>query len=34
MLLLIDASDETIAAMRAAKVKPSNPFGSKDIIVG
>ena len=29
-----DASDETIAAIRAAKVKPSKPFGSKDIIVG
>ena len=34
MLLLIDANDETIAAINAAKVKPRSPLGNKDIIVG
>ncbi len=31
-LLVIDANDETIAATNAAKVKPSRPEGSNDII--
>ena len=34
MLFVIEASDDTIAAIRAAKVKPNNPLGSKDIMVG
>ena len=34
MLFVIDAKEETIAAIKAAKVKPSNPFGRRDIIVG
>ena len=34
MLLVIEASEETIAAISAAKVSPKSPFGNKDIIVG
>ena len=34
ILFVIDANDETIAAISAAKVRPSNPFGNNDIIVG
>ena len=32
ILLLIEANEDTIAAIRAAKVKPKRPFGNKDII--
>jgi hypothetical protein len=34
MLLVIDANEETIAAISAAKVNPSKPLGSNDIIIG
>ena len=34
ILLVIEARDETMAAISAAKVNPSNPWGSKDIIIG
>ena len=34
MLLLIDANEDTIAAISAAKVKPRRPLGNKDIMVG
>jgi hypothetical protein len=34
MLFVIDAKDETIAAISAAKVSPSNPFGNNYIIIG
>ena len=34
ILLVIDAKEETIAAIHAAKVNPNNPLGSKDIIIG
>ncbi len=30
----MDANDETIAAISAAKVSPKRPFGRSDIIVG
>ena len=33
-LFVIEAKEETIAATSAAKVKPSNPLGNKDIIIG
>ena len=34
ILFVIEASDETIAAIKAAKVKPNSPFGKRDIMVG
>ena len=34
ILLVIDARDETMAAIRAANVRPNNPLGRSDIIVG
>ena len=33
-LLVIDASEDTIAAINAAKVNPSSPFGSNVIMLG
>ena len=34
MLFVMDANEDTIAATKAAKVKPRRPLGSKVIIVG
>ena len=33
-LLVIDASEDTIAAIKAAKVNPSSPFGRSVIMLG
>ena len=34
ILFVIEANDETIAAIKAAKVRPKIPLGNKDIIIG
>ena len=34
ILFVIDANEETIAAIKAAKVNPNKPLGKSDIIVG
>ena len=34
ILFVIEASEEIIAAINAAKVNPNKPFGNSDIIIG